>query len=167
MSDLIEEGVAVEKKFREKIEIALEQELLSNENKVEMIAIAGAEYFSDKLKMMFRFYEENKEVQKQLAQDKINKEFEQIEKRQRLEIFPPGELEILKVIAKYKKWATTAIISRETKHTWITVDKYIKKFMEMGIVEQVPSKMTRKKTYQLNKEFSFVEGGQNAKENKD
>jgi len=156
MSDLIEDGVAVEKKFRDKILIALEQELLSNENKVEMIAIAGAEYFNDKLRMMLRFYDENKEVQKQLSQEKINKELEQIEREKSLEIFSPKEIEVLKVIAKHRTWATTAIISRETGHTWTTTDNYIRKFKELHIVEEVPTKMTRKKRYKLNDNFSFI-----------
>lgn len=155
MADLIDDGIAVEKRFREKIESAITNEL-SNESKIEQIAIAGAEYFTDKLRMMIRFYDENKIVQKQLAQEKIDKEVELLEKKNLLLVFSQKELDVLKIIVKNKTWATTAMISRETKHTWVTVDKYLKKFLDLGVIQVVPTKMTRKKRFKLSEDYSFI-----------
>jgi hypothetical protein len=157
MTDLIEDGMAVEKRFREKIESAIKNEF-SDEIKIEQITIASGEYFTDKLKMMIRFYDDNKIVQKQLSQEKIDKEIELLEKKNLLLIFSKKELDVLKVIIKNKTWANTAMISRDTKHTWITVDKYIKKFLDLGVIEIVPKTITtRKKRFKISEDYSFAE----------
>lgn len=156
MNNLIEDGMAIEKKFKDKIQTAINSGL-TEESKIEQIYIAGAEYFTDKLRMMIRFYDDNKEVQKQLAQEKIDKELELLEKKNLLIVFPEKEIDALKVIVKNKSWATTASISKETKHTWMTVDKFIKKFLDLGMIEVVPTDTIRKKRFRLTKDYSFVE----------
>ena len=155
MSDLIEDGVKIEKKFKDRIGEVLLKEL-PNESKVELISLAGTEYFSDKLRMMVRFYEENKEVQKALTQEKVDKELENYTKRKQIEALSKKELDVINCIIKYKTWATTAMISRETKHTWVTVDKYIQDFIKLGYVEIVKTNMARKKRYQIGREYRFM-----------
>lgn len=156
MSDLIEDGIAVEKRYRDKIQKALSSEL-SDESKVEQISIAGAEYFTEKLRLMFRFYDENRDVQKQLAQEKIDKEVELLEKKKLLIVLTKKELQALKVIAKNKTWATTSLIAKETGHTWLTINRYIERFLDLKMIEIIPTKMVRKRRYKLHIDYSFVD----------
>lgn len=155
MNDLIEEGMSIEKKFKNKCFEIIKNEI-PEEVKVELISVAGAEYFSDKLKMMVKFYEENKDVQKALASEKVEKELENYQKRKEIEALSKKETDVINCIVKNKTWATTAIISRETNHTWMTVDKYIQNFIKLGYVEIVKTNMTRKKRYQMTKDYKFL-----------
>jgi hypothetical protein len=167
MSDLIEDGLKIEKDFKQKILNAISK-TADEEIKIEMIYIAGIEYFNSKLKMMVKFYDENKEIEKALAQEKIDQEIENYTKRHQIEELSKKELDVMNCIIKYKTWATTALISRETKHTWVTVDKYLQRFIELGFVEVVKSDLKRMKRYQLTKDYSFMikKEVSNGKENK-
>jgi hypothetical protein len=155
---LIDDSLKIEKDFKQKILDAISKtvETVDEEVKVEMIYIAGIEYFNSKLKMIVKFYDENKEIEKALAQEKIDREIENYNKRHKIESLSKKESDVMNCIIKYKTWATTALISKETKHTWITVDKYLQNFVKLGFIEVVKSDLKRIKRYQLTKDYNFM-----------
>lgn len=154
MSDLIEESLKIEKDFKDKIREALIKGA-NNEIKIETISIAGMEYFNAKLKFIIRFYEENKQIQQAFAEEKIEKEIENHRKRHVLDSFSEKEMNVLNNLIKNRE-TTTSVIANETKHTWITVEGYLKKFKQLGIIEEVKTGFKRIKKYRITEDYDFI-----------
>ena len=154
MNDLIEESLKIEKDFKNKIREALKG--VNDEVKIETISIAGIEYFNAKLKFIIRFYEENKQIQQAFAEEKIDKEIENHRKRHVLDSFSEKEMNVLNSLIKNKE-TTASTIANETKHTWVTVEGYLKKFKELGIIEEAKTGFKRIKKYRVTKDYDFIE----------
>ena len=151
-NNMLEESLQVERRFCEKIGEVLVMEDASNESKVELIALLGGDYFNDRMKMMLKFFQDNRNVQKEFIEEKIKTERSINEAKTTLQKFKKKELAVLKSIARQRTWATSSSVSTETKSTWTTVERYIRHFIELGIVIPVKlAKPMRKRRYEINK----------------